>query len=151
MSMSYDEITQAYFVYLHRKHGGHRETVSQESGVPLRTLFNRLRRFGWRRRGGPGQVSDRIDLMARSLLTLDCDLKRQSEAKQKTDELLASVWPGRTRQDGHTPEPPEPRPNPYGYCPVCRAAGVTRTRTGPASVTTCEAGHTYPSRDSVDV
>lgn len=37
----------------------------------------------------------------------------------------------------------------YGYCPECGAPGVRRERC-PNGNDECEAGHSYPSRDSVN-
>ncbi len=39
----------------------------------------------------------------------------------------------------------------YGYCPECKAEVISRTRGGFNAKDTCKNGHTYPSRDSINV
>lgn len=38
---------------------------------------------------------------------------------------------------------------PYGYCPVCKAKGVTRTRCMSCSSDTCENGHKYMAKEAL--
>lgn len=38
---------------------------------------------------------------------------------------------------------------PYGYCPICHAKGVSRTRCMSCSSDTCENGHKYMAKEAL--
>ena len=45
---------------------------------------------------------------------------------------------------------PSPSDSPYGFCPTCKAKGVSRTRGGANAKDTCAGGHVYPSSMSLE-
>ena len=123
--MNFDELQHAYLLSLHNRHNGNREAMSQESGIPLRTLFNRLRDYGWQNRGGPGPVPSRLKIAASVLESLVA--------------MFRLAAPGEVKPVPHSA---------YGYCPKCGAMGNSRERR-PGGNDTCRWGHVYPSSEAV--